>query len=106
MSQADCLVFPATVGHFARPIIEAGFMAKPVVASALAPLDELVVDGVTGFLVDPKNIDLWAQKIIELLTNYDEAEKMGQAAYDFATEKFSLTHQIGLVQKVYKSLVS
>ncbi len=37
MAASDAVVFPATVGHFARPIIEAGFMGKPVVGND-APL--------------------------------------------------------------------
>ncbi|MCK4499731.1 glycosyltransferase, partial [Candidatus Babeliales bacterium] len=40
MAKSSCVVFPATVGHFARPVIEAGCMGVPVVASKLAPLDE------------------------------------------------------------------
>lgn len=104
MAQADVLLFPATVGHFARPIIEAGFMAKPVVASKLTPLDELVEDGKTGFLVDPKDSDAWVEKLFELLTDKPLAQHMGQVGFEFATQKFSIEKQIDAVQKVYRSL--
>jgi len=69
MSSCDVLVFPATVGHFARPVIEAGFMKKPVVASNLSPLDELILDGSTGFLVSPSDIDGWVDKLKLLITD-------------------------------------
>ena len=104
MAQADCLVFPATVGHFARPIIEAGFMAKPVVASALAPMDELVIDGVTGYLVKPQDQELWVHRLYTVLTDSQVAKNLGQAAHQFATNKFSIPYQIQSVQNIYKSL--
>ena len=50
---ADLVVFPSTLPHFARPVIEAGAMAVPVVASRLGGVEELVEDGMTGILVPP-----------------------------------------------------
>ena len=67
-------------------------------------MDELVIDGKTGFLVDPNDQELWAKKIIELLLNTDKSEQMGQAAYQFATGKFGIPYQIAQVCKIYESL--
>ncbi|MBY0353752.1 glycosyltransferase family 4 protein [Candidatus Babeliales bacterium] len=105
MAAANVIVFPATVGHFARPIIEAGFMKKPVVASQLAPLDELVIHEKTGYLIAPENLEEWASKISLLLLNKNKQKTMGQAGFDFCSQTFSLPSQITKIQKIYTQLL-
>ena len=104
MAASDLIVFPATVGHFARPIIEAGFMKKPVIASDLAPLDELVINNQTGYLIDPQDIDLWADKLFLLLTDKDLNKKMGEAGYKFCTQHFTIQNQIKIIENIYESI--
>lgn len=106
MTASNIIVFPATVGHFARPIIEAGFMKRPVVASAVTPLDELVLNDKTGFLIDIKNCDAWAEKLYQLLTDKKLAQTMGNTAYDFCLEKFSLPEQIKKIEKIYTQVLT
>ncbi len=60
LQASDCLLFPAQKGHFARPVLEAGAVGIPVLASWVPPLDELVVDGETGFLCGPEDVKDWA----------------------------------------------
>jgi trehalose synthase len=103
MAASEVIVFPATVGHFARPIIEAGFMKKPVIASKLAPLDELVVNNQTGYLIDPEDIDLWADKLILLLKNRDLNQKMGEAGYSYCTQHFAIQNQIKIIETIYQN---
>ena len=105
MAECDVLVFPATVGHFARPIIEASCMGKPVVACSLSPLNELVIDGKTGFLVNTNEIDLWVEKLYTLLTNKDLNKKIGQAGFEFATKKFDVKLQIQIIEKIYSGVL-
>ena len=104
MSLCDVIVFPATVGHFARPVIEAGFMKKPVIASALAPLDELVIDGQTGFLVNPCQIDSWTDRLYEVLSNQTLATSMGEQAYTYCLDKFSLEKHMYKIEKIYSHI--
>ncbi|MFA5074986.1 MAG: glycosyltransferase family 4 protein [Candidatus Babeliales bacterium] len=101
MSISDVIVFPATVGHFARPIIEAGFMAKPVIASKISPLDELVIDNKTGFLVDIKDTNLWAEKLENLLLNKSLNKQMGENAYNFCTQNFNIDMHVKKIENIY-----
>ncbi len=105
MAASNVVVFPATVGHFARPIIEAGFMKKPVVASNLHPLDELVVDTQTGFLVHPSSHTVWAKKLISLLSNTARAEHMGEQGYKFCRNKFGLKNHIKQIETIYDDIL-
>lgn len=104
MAASNVIVFPATVGHFARPIIEAGFMQKPVIASRLAPLDELVIDQITGFLVDPLSPSAWAAKLFELLSNPALQEKMGLAGHTWCTEQFNTTTYSVKIAQLYANI--
>ena len=104
MAISDVIVFPATVGHFARPVIEAGFMGKPVIASDLPPLDELVLEGETGFLIDTKKHELWIRRLHALLTNKVLNKKMGQSAFEHCLKNFNLNDQILKIEGVYKEI--
>lgn len=104
MAASSIIVFPATVGHFARPIIEAGFMKKPVIATQVAPLQELVKNGVTGFLVDSTDIDAWKEKMLFLLTHPDTATQMGDAAFDFCTQTFNIKTHVQAIEKIYSQI--
>jgi len=103
MAASSLVVFSATVGHFARPIIEAGLMAKPVIASYLEPLNELVVHNQTGFLLDPNNHELWAAKLHLLLTDKQLNKQMGHAAYKFSISRFTIETQIEKIKKIYEA---
>jgi glycosyltransferase involved in cell wall biosynthesis len=104
MAASDVVVFPASLGHFARPVIEAGFMKKPVIASALPPLNELVQDGVTGFLVPPNDSAQWATQLTRLLTDVALNKQMGEQAYDFCQKKFLLADHIQKIESIYQNV--
>ncbi|MFA5306220.1 MAG: glycosyltransferase family 4 protein [Candidatus Babeliales bacterium] len=102
MAASSVVVFPATVGHFARPIIEAGFMKKPVIASNLAPLDELVLHQKTGFLINPWDTSGWVDALITILTDKKLAQNMGLDAHAWCTAQFNLEHHVNTLQNIYQ----
>lgn len=73
-------------------IMEAMAAGLPVVSTRLAGIPEMVVDGLTGFLVEPGNVDALADRLRELLSNPALARRMGEAGATrcrnvFATER-------------------
>lgn len=99
----DMLVFPAIKPHFARPIIEASGMKKPVVASNLKAIDELVVNNETGYLIPANKPEILAEKVILLLKNPKLCERMGGNGYNFSLEHFELNKQIKKILTVYEN---
>jgi len=104
MAASSVIVFPATVGHFARPIIEAGFMRKPTIASDLPALDELIIHEQTGFLITPHDYAGWVNTLYKLLTDEIYNRTVGAAAYTFCSQKFSMSHHVDQIQKIYQSI--
>ena len=98
------VVFPASVGHFARPIIEAACMAKPVIASALPPLQELVIDQTTGYLLPPHDIDAWTDHLEKIIIHPSLATKLGNHAYHLSTRYHSDIYA-KKISTIYKTIL-
>lgn len=105
ISSMDVLVFPSTEPHFARPIIEAGAMAKPVVASDLGGPDELVVNNMTGILVPPKDPKSLANAIVKILSDDQLAQNMGEQGYSRAKELFDAKKNAFETIQVYDEIL-
>lgn len=62
---------------------------KPVVVTDVGSLSEVVVDGVTGFVVPPKNSEYLADSISRILLDNKLKNSMGKAAYEFMGKNMS-----------------
>jgi len=79
----DVFIMPSKSGNtyyesFGIAYAEANACGKPVIAGKSGGIEEAVIDGVTGLLVDPENIEEIAQTIIRLLTDREYARKLGE----------------------------
>lgn len=77
---------------FDLPLVEAQACGKPVVAFDLGSHREVVNDGVTGLLVQPRDCDALARAIIRILKNRDYARQLGRNGCREVREKFSSEH--------------
>lgn len=88
IAASDLLVFPAIRPHFARPVIEASAMGRPVVASDLAGIKELVGHNDTGLLVPADDETAMADAMIFLLRHPSTAKRMAETGRERAIRKF------------------
>jgi len=70
----------------------------PVVSTREGAIPEIIDDGVTGFIIDKQNPGKLAEKLEYLISNLDQAKKMGQAG----RAKFEQNYTI---EKFYHNLV-
>jgi phosphatidylinositol alpha-1,6-mannosyltransferase len=70
------------VEGFGIPFIEANARGKPVIGGRHGGVTEVVIDGVTGLIVDPYNPEEIANAIIKILTDHELAQKIGQYGRD------------------------
>ena len=91
----------------AAPIIlvEAPACKKPVVGSCIAYASENIVDGVTGYVINPLDINQTSEKIIDLLKNLGKAKQFGEAGYLMVQEHFSLESQVRQTLAFYQKFI-
>lgn len=91
LQDADIFVHPAVWQEaFGLTIAEAMATACPVVASNIGAVPELVVDGVTGFLVPPGDSGAIATALERLATDPGLRDRLGQSARRRVEEMFDL----------------
>ncbi|MDO8601241.1 MAG: glycosyltransferase family 4 protein [bacterium] len=89
MRDCYCLVVPSISEGLPRVILEAMALAKPVIASRVGGIPELVKDNETGFLTEPGNAVDLAKKLKTLLGDRSLALRMGQNGRELVKDKFS-----------------
>jgi glycosyltransferase involved in cell wall biosynthesis len=89
LASVDILIFPAVVPHFARPIIEAGTMSKPVIASNICGMDEIVLNNITGILYNSMNPISLASAINTLAGDSAKMIELGRNSYERASMYYS-----------------
>jgi glycosyltransferase involved in cell wall biosynthesis len=90
---------------FGLSALEAMASGLPVVASAVGGLNELVEDGVTGFLVPPRDARELADRIDRLLRSSELRMRMGAAARARASAMFSREQMVETIEGVYRQLL-
>lgn len=76
-NQATLVIVPSIHESFGLVILEAMQLGRPVIASRVEGIPEVVADGETGLLVPPKDPEALSQAIQNLLNNPDKAIMMG-----------------------------
>jgi glycosyltransferase involved in cell wall biosynthesis len=89
IATANVVVLPSFAEALPMTWLEAMSMEKALVTSDIGWAKEVMIDGVTGFTVNPKDHQKYAGKILQLLDDPVLAEKMGKAAREQVVAKFS-----------------
>jgi len=86
---------------FGWMIAEAMAHRRPVVATRVGGIPELIVHGESGYLVERSSIESMSQRVIELLKDPDQRARMGQAARRIVEANFDMTTNVGQLIQSY-----
>lgn len=89
-----CLTPSVCFDSFPTVNLEAMAAGKPIVGTCFGGTREAVEDGITGYIVDPRETNAYARAIDTLLSDPKRAQHMGAAGYRRIEEKFSLQKQV------------
>ena len=103
--EADVVTLPSRSEGFGRVLVEAACLAKPVVASRVGGISEVVVDGETGLLIPPDDPSALAEALLRLLRDPHLCHKLGAAARERALARFTARQHVEGVEAVYSELV-
>ncbi len=85
--------------------LEASASALPVLATRAGGLTEVVVDGETGLLVDPEDVDAAADALITLARDPALRARLGKAGRAHVQRCFSVDHSLDVIEQVYRECV-
>lgn len=97
----NMLILPSISESFGQAAVEAAIMAKPVVATNVGGLPEVVKDYKTGLLVKANNSKSLAQAINYLLEHENEAKKIGERARLRYEKLFTAAKMVKKIEKIY-----
>lgn len=90
---------------FGVAAVEAEAVELPVIASDLGGLSEVIIDGVTGFHVKPRDINDIAEKILNLYENKDLRIKLGKQARKNVIQKYIWKNNAEIMLKEYREIL-
>lgn len=100
MSACDIVIVPSIKEGFGLSALEAMALERPVVASAVGGLKEIVLDAETGFVVSPNDPSAISDRVKHLLEDLSQAKEMGRRGRERAEAYFELGHQTKILLSV------
>ena len=97
----DVAVLPSYREAFGLAILEAMALSRPVVATNVGGIPEMVVDGVTGLLVPPHDPEALAGALTRLLTDHPLADMVARAGHDLVHDRFCIDLMVDAIEAIY-----
>ena len=97
----DVAVLPSYREAQGLTILEAMALSRPVVASNVGGIPEMVEDGVTGLLVEPRDAQGLTTALVRLLTDHPYADTLGRAGHDLVHDRFCIELMVQAVESIY-----
>jgi glycosyltransferase involved in cell wall biosynthesis len=105
LAAADLLVVSSLSEGLSVAIIEAMAAGKPVVATRVGGTPEIVVDGETGLIVEPRDSAGLADAIVALVNDPARRKSMGRYARELAFSQWSVERMVRDFERVYRDLM-
>ncbi len=105
LASIDTFVMPSLREGLPVVLLEAMAMMKPIVATKIEGIREVLENGLTGLLVSPENPQVLSEAIVDLLIHKDKARQMGLAARKVVEERFGVDIMVQKVEGVYEELL-
>jgi glycosyltransferase involved in cell wall biosynthesis len=106
MKALDVLILPSIVEGFGYVLVEAMAAGKPVVATNVSSIPEIVRHGETGLLVEINRPDQLADAIATILLDRSRAVAMGRRGRDVVLQRFTLDRMLDRTEAVFAAQVS
>ncbi|MDD5773425.1 MAG: glycosyltransferase family 4 protein [bacterium] len=101
MNSLDILILPSKREAFGLVIIEAMALGKIVIATKSQGTQEIIDDGIDGFLIPYENSEIIAQKVIDVLSDNIGVDSIRKMALQKVEEKFDLNKNIKKLEQLF-----
>ena len=106
LALADIVVLPSLQDNLPFSIIESQSLGKPVIASRIGGIVEMIEDGVNGLHVEPRNSSDLYEKLLLLVENEKLREQQSKEAWKHAVEVWSDTVMLEQTLQVYERAIA
>jgi glycosyltransferase involved in cell wall biosynthesis len=86
-------------------LLEYMALKKPIVATDVGGIPEVISDGISGSVVPAGSAELLAERIVHILLQKDVAERMGLQAYSHLVEKFTEDIMVKKIEEIYDGIL-
>jgi glycosyltransferase involved in cell wall biosynthesis len=106
VAQLHLVVLTSKIEPFGRVLIEAMASRRPVIATRVGGIPEVVRHGKTGYLVDAGDYRGMASRVVELLSSRERWEELAQNALADAQDRFAVARHAGRIVQIYDEVLA
>ena len=106
MAISDVIVMASVREGLPYVLLEALALAKPVVATHVGGVPELIQDRETGLLVPPKHPERLAEAILYVLSHREESARLGERGREWVWQEFSPKTMAHKTAEVYREVLA
>ena len=100
-NMVDICVSASLFENFPFYLLECMAAKKPIVATSVGGVPEMIVDGINGYLVPPKDPVSMANSVLKLISDPDKAREMGLKGRQMVEKRFNMTTAISKLKNIY-----
>ncbi|HOW28316.1 MAG TPA: glycosyltransferase family 4 protein [Elusimicrobiota bacterium] len=104
LSALDLVVLPSLSEGFPYAALESMAMRKPVIATAVNGVPEMIRPEVDGILVPPRNVERLGAALMDLGRHPEKARALAESGYERVRADFSLSTMIDQWEKLYREV--
>jgi glycosyltransferase involved in cell wall biosynthesis len=105
LAMLDVVVFSSLWEGLGRALTEAVLAGKPVVATAVNGVPDLIVDGETGYLTPAGRPDQLADRILDVLARPDRGADMGAAGANRVAGRYGVDEMVAGLDQLYQEIL-
>ena len=106
LHEMDIFVMPSLQESFGVAAVEAAAAGLPVIASHVGGLPEVVMEGETGFLVPPADLEALSGRLAQLIAAPALRHRLGEAGRAFVEAHFDWQVNASQMEYLYQSLTA
>ncbi len=101
---SSAVVLPSYYEIFGHVILESYACSKAVIASKVQSMQDLVIDGKTGILFPPGNVNELASAISRMINDVEQANSMGRQARELIEREYDQSKLILRTEAIYEEI--
>ena len=105
LNACDAFILPSEGESFGIVYTEAWAVKKPVIGATSGAIPSLISEGIDGLLVTPGDVDMTAQKIMQLYRDAALRQCLGEAGYHKVTARYTVSKVADVIEAAYERTI-